>query len=213
MSCPGKGKPLIGHSSCQRHAAGTQPSTTCKHTTVTERIPSHLAALPAVDGGHDTLACLTATPPHPLSHLPSPPEVPPPSGPSRLPVPSPALSLCRESMVPCSLCFINDSSRHELFIPLIRMLILAFPADTVLHVAAGHRRRLGTDRQIDKVHQPNRPRIPAQLLYCCATLARSISLSEPLVMKSVKVSNKAPTQKTVFNSWGHWMSQVGRGCI
>lgn len=146
MSYPGKGKPLIRHSSCQRHAAGTQPSTACRHPAVTGGVPSHLAALPAVDGGHDTLACLTATPPHPLAPHPA---VPPPSGPSRLPVPHPALSLCRESMVPCSLCFITDSFRHELFIPLIRMLVLAFPADTVLHVAAGHRRRLGTDRQTD----------------------------------------------------------------
>lgn len=82
MSCPGKGKPLIGHSSCQRHAAGTQPSTTCRHLTVTERVPSHLAALPAVD---DTLACLTVTPPHPLSHSP-----PLPNSPSALRAISPA---------------------------------------------------------------------------------------------------------------------------
>lgn len=30
------------------------------------------------------------------------------------------------------------------------MLVLVFPADTVLQVATGRRRRLGTGRQIDK---------------------------------------------------------------
>lgn len=81
MSCPGKGKPLIGHSSCQRHAAGTQPSTACRHPAVSGGVPSHLAALPAVDGGHDTLACLTATPPHPLTLAPPPQHSLRPQGP------------------------------------------------------------------------------------------------------------------------------------
>lgn len=76
MSCPGKGKSLIGHSSCQRHAAGTQPSTTCRHTAVGGGVPSHLAALPAIDGSHDTLACLIATP-HPLTLAPLQPSLRP----------------------------------------------------------------------------------------------------------------------------------------